>query len=72
MEMVGQSATWAGVASYQSFHGLDSYLGSAICMGVVGRADPVVDSPGLEEGSGGVGGEFWAAIGREGVRYSKG
>lgn len=57
----------AGVACYEALHGLHSDLHAAVGVRMVGRGDPVVYIPILEEGFGEVGGEFRSAVCCDGV-----
>ena len=72
MELVGEGAAWASVSGDQSLHGFHRNFGPAVCMGVVCRRYSMVHSPVGQEGPGGVGGEFWAAVRRKCVRYPEG
>ena len=62
MEAIGQGPSWACVACDEPLHRLHGYLGAAVCMGVISRGDPVVDTPGLQECSGGMGRKLWASV----------
>ena len=70
MELVTWGSSWSGVAGYESLDGLDSDFRPAVPVGVIGRGNSMVDTPGFEEVASGVCGEFWSSVGGEGIRYT--